>query len=184
MLTEHVILVDENDKMLGTAEKMVAHQKALLHRAFSVFIYHFRNNEFELLLQQRHSSKYHSGGLWTNTCCSHPRPGESVLQAAKRRLKEEMNLSIELHPVGAFKYKAEVASDLIEHEFDHVLIGFFKNEKIDPSPYEVQAYRWASAKELMDDLNKHPELYTSWLKNALLIANEAIEKNPAFYPQK
>ena len=118
MSIEKVILVDENDNQVGVMPKLEAHQKGLLHRAFSVFIF---NSKYELLLQKRASSKYHSGGLWTNTCCSHPREGEEILDAAKRRLIEEMGIDTSLRKVHDFIYKAELDNDLTEHEFDHVL---------------------------------------------------------------
>ena len=118
MSIEKVILVDENDNQVGLMPKLEAHQKGLLHRAFSIFIF---NSKYELLLQKRASSKYHSGGLWTNTCCSHPREGEDILDAAKRRLFEEMGIETSLRKVHDFIYKAELDNDLTEHEFDQIL---------------------------------------------------------------
>lgn len=155
-----VILVNENDIEVGTMEKMEAHQKAVLHRAISVFIL---NSKGEWLLQQRTLDKYHSKGLWTNTCCSHPYPGETTEQAAKRRLSEEMGLNTELKNIFSFKYKQELENNLTEHEFDHVFIGF-TNEQPTPHPDEVMAYKYVSFDNLKKDIDLHPENYTVWFK--------------------
>jgi isopentenyl-diphosphate delta-isomerase type 1 len=176
---ETVILVNEHDQEVGTEEKMLAHKMGLLHRAFSVFIYRRQDNNLEFLLQRRQLTKYHCGGLWTNTCCSHPRLQESVQMAAERRLKEEMSLSIPLTVVGSFIYQASFDNGLIEHEFDHVLIGEYlrekhENDSIQVDPQEVLEYRWIGLSELQQELKENPKLYTPWLKPALEIALTAL----------
>ena len=157
---EQVILVDEQDKPIGLMEKQAAHIGPHLHRAFSVFVF---NSKGELLLQQRALTKYHSPGLWTNTCCSHPRDGETVLEAATRRLKEEMGMECELHEVYTFIYMAPVGQGLTEHEFDHVLIG-----KSDIFPVintdEVASWKYMNLSDLQKDMALYPELYTEWFK--------------------
>ena len=160
MNTERVILVDENDLELGTEEKLKAHREALLHRAFSVFIF---NSAGELLLQQRAREKYHSPGLWTNTCCSHPRPGENTLAAAHRRLQEEIGLNCELKQVFSFIYKAELDQGLTEHEFDHVLFGL-SDAKPALNQVDVQDYQYIAASEVDHLLEKTPEQFTEWFK--------------------
>jgi isopentenyl-diphosphate delta-isomerase len=157
---EHVILVDENDQQIGLMEKMEAHEKGLLHRAFSVFIF---NDENQLLLQQRAKDKYHSGGLWTNTCCSHPREGESLLDAGKRRLHEEMGFSCPIETVFSFIYKAELDNNLIEHELDHVLIGNY-NEAPKPNPDEVMDWKYVDLEWVVEDMKANPENYTTWFR--------------------
>jgi diphosphomevalonate decarboxylase len=161
-----VILVDKNDQVIGQAEKLAAHQQAKLHRAFSVFIYRIHNDEIEILLQQRHPDKYHSGGLWTNTCCSHPAPGEETLPAAQKRLKEEMGIFAELKHVGEFCYQAKVGNDLIEYEYDHVFIGTTQDQ-IQVDPNEIINVRWMKLSDLQLDLKIHPEKYTAWFGQAL-----------------
>ena len=138
MSEEKVILVDKNDNQIGFMPKLEAHQKGVLHRAFSIFIF---NNKYELLLQKRASSKYHSGGLWTNTCCSHPRQDEDILDAANRRLIEEMGIETILRKVYEFTYKAELDNDLTEHEFDHVFYGVY-NEDPEINPDEADDFKW------------------------------------------
>ena len=155
---EHVILVDENDIAIGVMEKMEAHEKALLHRAFSVFIF---NNKGEMLLQQRSLRKYHSGGLWTNTCCSHPRSNEDILQAAHRRLQEEMGFNTELTKAFTFIYKAEFSNGLTEHEFDHVFIGTY-NGIIEPNFDEVESYEFRSIKLIQASFIKYNDFFTEW----------------------
>jgi isopentenyl-diphosphate delta-isomerase type 1 len=165
---DFVILVDEQDNEIGQEEKLKAHQAALLHRAFSVIIYRRQNGVFEFLLQQRHIDKYHCGGLWTNTCCSHPRPGETVLDAGRRRLKEELSLDVPLTHIGSFSYKAHFDNGLTEYELDHVLIGEYNpNQEIKLHPEEVQDVRWVAFSVLMRDLMSNPKIYTPWLKPAL-----------------
>ena len=155
-----VILVDALDQPIGTMEKMEAHRKGLLHRAFSVFVF---NHKKELLLQQRALEKYHSGGLWTNTCCSHPAPGETPEMAGERRLHEEMGFSTPLKKRFAFEYRVALDNELTEHELDHVLTGTFDGDII-PNPEEVMAYRWVTADQLKQELREHPEHFTAWLK--------------------
>ncbi len=157
---EEVILVDIDDREIGTMEKMEAHEKAILHRAFSVFIF---NDRGELLLQQRAKSKYHSGGLWTNTCCSHQRPGESTLDAAHRRMMEEMGFSCPMNEVFTFTYKSELNDGLTEHEFDHVLFGEYSDDP-QPNAEEVQAWKYIGLEELNQDIQSNPDHYTSWFK--------------------
>lgn len=155
-----VILVDANDNAIGTMEKMEAHEKGLLHRAFSVLIF---NSNGELLIQKRASTKYHSGGLWTNTCCSHPTPQESIEQAAKRRLKEEMGIEAEPTFTYKFIYKTDLDKNLIEYEVDHVLTAQFDGEpKVNEN--EVEDWKYVSLKELQRDAQNNPHLYTEWFK--------------------
>ncbi len=162
-MKEEVILVDEWDKAIGTMEKIEAHQKGLLHRAFSVFIF---NSQGEILLQQRAINKYHSAGLWTNTCCSHPRPGEDTLTAAQRRLQEEMGISAQLEHKTHFIYKTVFDNNLTEHEFDHVFFG--KNDQAPKiNPLEVESYVWMAPEKVVADIVKNPAKYTSWFKIAM-----------------
>lgn len=157
---EEVILVDQNDLEIGTMEKMEAHRKGLLHRAFSVFIF---NSMGEILLQRRAATKYHSGGLWTNTCCSHPRPGETTLEAAHRRLEEEMGMNADLSPTFHFIYRAELDQGLIEHELDHVFTGVTDELPV-LNHDETDEYKYVSADEITSDIQEHPERYTEWFK--------------------
>lgn len=158
MLLPPVILVNEQDEPVGTMEKLEAHQKGLLHRAFSVFI---TNSRGELLLQQRALDKYHSGGLWTNTCCSHPLPDEDILTAAHRRLMEEMGFDCDLEEIFSFTYRAEFDNGLTEHEFDHVLIGRYDGP-LQPDSSEVMDYKFASPDEVRRLLLTVPETFTHW----------------------
>tara|TARA_R110001583_G_scaffold33902_4_gene114260 strand:+ start:14101 stop:14640 length:540 start_codon:yes stop_codon:yes gene_type:complete len=160
MREENVILVNENDEQIGLMPKMEAHEKALLHRAFSVFIF---NDNNELMLQQRALNKYHSPGLWTNTCCSHQREGESNIQAGKRRLQEEMGFAVDLKESISFIYKAPFDNGLTEHEFDHILIGKY-NKVPEINTDEVADWKWMSLETVKDDMVLHPELYTEWFK--------------------
>jgi isopentenyl-diphosphate delta-isomerase len=160
MKEENVILVNENDEQIGLMPKMEAHEKAVLHRAFSVFIFNDKN---ELMLQQRAWSKYHSPGLWTNTCCSHQRDGESNIQAGKRRLMEEMGFVVELKESISFIYMAPFDNGLTEHEYDHILIGKY-NDVPSINTDEVADWKWMSLKEVKRDMELHPELYTAWFK--------------------
>ncbi|MFN3952713.1 MAG: isopentenyl-diphosphate Delta-isomerase [Thermaurantimonas sp.] len=159
-MTEHVILVDAHDRELGLMEKMEAHQKGLLHRAFSIFIL---NDKKELLLQKRAYDKYHSGGLWTNTCCSHPRANEDIKAAAHRRLMEEMGFNCPLTKVLDFVYKAEFSDGLTEHEFDHVFIGYYNDNPV-INPQEVADYKWMPLDDVKRDIFENPDLYTEWFK--------------------
>jgi isopentenyl-diphosphate delta-isomerase len=157
---EQVILVNESDEQVGLMEKIEAHEKALLHRAFSVFVVNSRN---EILLQQRALSKYHSPGLWTNTCCSHQREGESNIDAGMRRLQEEMGFTTDLKELFSFIYVAPFDNGLTEHEFDHVLLGHF-NEDPEPNPAEVADFKWMKAVDIKTDIEAHPDRYTEWFK--------------------
>ncbi|MBL7935225.1 MAG: isopentenyl-diphosphate Delta-isomerase [Bacteroidia bacterium] len=163
MTKEFVILVDEQDNDIGVMEKLEAHQKGLLHRAFSVFIF---NDKEELLLQQRAFSKYHSGGLWTNSCCSHPRPNETIKDAANRRLFEEMGMSCDLKIKTNFIYKTPFENGLTEHELDYVLIGNTNQNPI-INKEEVENYKWISIADIKKDIISNPHQYTSWFKIAL-----------------
>ena len=157
---EEVILVDEQDNPIGLMEKQAAHGTPHLHRAFSIFIF---NSKGELLMQQRTLTKYHSPGLWTNTCCSHPRDGETLVEATSRRLWEEMGMTCEMHEVYTFIYKASVGQGLTEHEFDHVWIGQ-SDEEPNVNRDEVESWKYMSLNDLKDDILLHPELYTEWFK--------------------
>ena len=160
MKEEEVILVNKENEQIGTMPKMEAHEKALLHRAFSVFIL---NDNGEIMLQQRAASKYHSPLLWTNTCCSHQRVGESNLDAGKRRLQEEMGFVAELKELFSFIYKAPFDNGLTEHEYDHVMIGNFNTEpKINLE--EVEAWKWMSPELVKKDIHDNPTEYTVWFK--------------------
>jgi isopentenyl-diphosphate delta-isomerase len=159
-MEENVILVDVLDNQLGLMPKMEAHEKAVLHRAFSVFIF---NDKGELMLQQRAAHKYHSPLLWTNTCCSHQRDGESNIEAGKRRLIEEMGFKTNLKEIFSFVYKAPFDNGLTEHELDHVMIGNFNGTpKINPD--EVASYKWMTLEAVKKDIELQPKLYTAWFK--------------------
>lgn len=160
---EFVILVNKNDDQIGLMEKMEAHEKGLLHRAFSVFLF---NSKGEMLLQQRAISKYHSGGLWTNTCCSHPRENELTINAAHRRLEEEMGFDCEIEKAFHFTYKSALDNDLTEHELDHVFIGQYEGS-IKPNPEEVESFKYISISDLTKDVQNNPENYTEWFKICL-----------------
>jgi isopentenyl-diphosphate delta-isomerase len=168
-MKEQVILVDEQDNPIGLMEKIEAHEKALLHRAFSVFIF---NDKKELMLQQRAADKYHSPLLWTNTCCSHQRDGETNLDAGKRRLQEEMGFVCELKEVFSFIYKAPFDNGLTEHELDHVMIGYF-NDKPIINKEEVDSYKWMNLDDVKNDITNYPEIYTEWFK---IIFKESYDK--------
>jgi isopentenyl-diphosphate delta-isomerase len=155
---ETVILVDEHDNQIGTIEKIEAHQKALLHRAFSIFIF---NTNGDMLLHQRSLKKYHCGGLWTNACCSHPRPGELTLDAATRRLKEEMGVEAPLTEIFSFTYQSKFDNGLTEHEFDHVFVGTY-NGQVDPDYNEVEEYTWASMPRIEESVTNRSHFYTPW----------------------
>ncbi|AXT19423.1 isopentenyl-diphosphate Delta-isomerase [Flavobacteriaceae bacterium AU392] len=159
-MEEQVILVNENNEQIGLMPKLEAHEKAVLHRAFSVFIF---NDNNELMLQQRALSKYHSPALWTNTCCSHQRDGESNIEAGKRRLQEEMGFVTELKESISFIYKAPFDNGLTEHEYDHVLIGHYNNEPVINS-VEVADWKWMPLEAVKNDIEISPEIYTEWFK--------------------
>ena len=159
-MKEEVILVDTNDVPLGTMPKMEAHEKAILHRAFSVFIL---NKEGQLMLQQRALSKYHSPGLWTNTCCSHQRLGETNIEAGTRRLQEEMGFKTPLKELFSFVYKATFDNGLTEHEFDHVILGYYDSEPI-INHEEVTNWKWMNLEEIITEIKTNPDNYTAWFK--------------------
>jgi len=160
MNEEKVILVDQEDNIIGTMPKMEAHEKALLHRAFSVFIL---NKKGKLMLQQRALNKYHSPALWTNTCCSHQRIGENNLEAGRRRLKEEMGFTTPLEELFSFTYKAPFDNGLTEYELDHVMLGYYNGlPKINSE--EVASWKWMSLAKIKIDIEKNPEYYTAWFK--------------------
>lgn len=170
-MDDYVILVDEQDAAIGVREKLQAHREGALHRAISVFLF---NDDGELLLQQRHPEKYHSGGLWSNTCCSHPRPGESVEAAAQRRLQEEMGVSCDLHRIFGFVYRSKLDLDLYEHEYDHVFVGLFNGAPL-PDGAEVIAWRWAAPDALRKDVAEHPDRYTYWF---CLLLERVLKERP------
>ena len=159
-LQEEVVLVNERDEVSGRMEKLAAHRQGMLHRAFSIFIFH---SDGSVLLQRRAPTKYHSGGLWTNTCCGHPRPNEDVGDAAARRLWEEMRIAPALSAQFTFSYRAELDSGLVEHEFDHVYFGNHDGGA-DPDPLEADACRYVLLSDVDAELHKHPDVYTSWFK--------------------
>lgn len=160
MKKEQVILVDRDDLPLGLTEKMKAHREGILHRAFSIFIFNEKN---DLLLQKRAAHKYHSPSLWTNTCCSHQRKGESNLQAANRRLQEEMGIQTPLKELFSFIYKATLKNGLIEHEYDHIIIGKFEGKFV-INPEEVADFKWMPLDKIKTSIQEKPEIYTEWFK--------------------
>jgi isopentenyl-diphosphate delta-isomerase len=173
MAEQMLVLVDEQDNPTGYMEKMEVHRKALLHRAFSVFLF---NSNGEMLLQRRAMNKYHSGGLWTNTCCSHPYPGETPAEAGRRRMKEELGFETAVKPIFSFIYKAALDNELTEYEFDHVLIGEYDGS-VHPNEDEVGDYCYKSMDDLRSSLNCHPQLYTAWFQIAFPMLDEYLEKN-------
>lgn len=170
-IEDEVVLVDEQDHEIGFMPKMEAHQKGVLHRAFSVFVF---NNKGELLIQQRALTKYHSAGLWSNTCCSHPLPNEATDHAATRRLQEEMGLQIPLKPIFSFIYRAPLENGLTEYEFDHVYLGKSDHEPI-INTHEVENFRYIKPKDLLKEIDKNPNNYTEWLKICLSNVLEKLE---------
>ncbi len=156
----NVILVDSKDYQVGIMDKLEAHKKGLLHRAYSIFLF---NQQKELLLQKRADNKYHSAGLWSNTCCSHPAPGEHLTTAAQNRLIAEMGITTSLQSVFSFTYKTTFDNGLTEHELDHVLIGYFNANPL-PNPAEVSDWRFASQKQIASELKEKPDAYTFWFK--------------------
>lgn len=177
MTTEkNIILVDPNDQKIGEIEKHLGHQYGMLHRAFSVIIFRQHDNKIETLIQQRSKQKYHGGGLWTNTCCSHPHEGENINEAAEKRLKNEMGIDVKLKEVGKFHYVAKLDHGMTENEIDHVFIGTYSANDIPFNPDEVEDYRWMDIKTLEEDLEIHPNKYTPWFKQALDIALNSYNK--------
>lgn len=171
-MEEYVVLVDNQDNRVGLMEKMEAHLNPTLHRAFSIFIF---NSKHEMLLQRRALTKYHTPGLWTNTCCSHPRDGETLEDATKRRLMEEMGMECELRELFSFVYKADVMQGLTEYEFDHVFVG---TTDVIPiiNKEEVDSYRYASIDEIKSEIEKNPDNFTVWFKIAFEKLREIADK--------
>ena len=165
-----VILVDEQDNEVGREEKLATHKKGLLHRCFSIQLF---NEKGELLLQQRAKKKYHCGGLWTNTCCSHQQPGETTLDAAKRRLQEELGITCDVKEVGTFIYKATFDNGLTEWEYDHVLIGTFTGMP-QPNPEEVADWKWVSKEAVEKEVKANPEKFTVWFPLVLKTLNDSV----------
>lgn len=168
-----LVLVNEQDEAIGTMEKMEVHRKALLHRAFSVFLF---NSKGEMLLQRRALQKYHSGGLWTNACCSHPFPTETPVSAAMRRMKEELGFTTQVEPAFSFIYKATLDNELTEYEFDHVLVGVYDGELL-LNEDEVGDYCFRSMEDLKEHLAQYPDKYTAWFKIALPMLEEYLTRN-------
>lgn len=167
-MKEYIIEVDKYNKEIGPIEKIEAHQSGKLHRAFSIFVF---NSDNQLLLQRRNTEKYHSGGLWTNTCCSHPRYGEKLQDAIYRRLEEEMGFTCELREIFSFCYEVSFENELIENEYDHVFIGTYNGEVI-PNKNEVEDFKWVDIDEVKIDIINNPHLYTFWFKG---VFNRVIE---------
>jgi isopentenyl-diphosphate delta-isomerase len=159
-MEDKLILVDKKDKQIGTEFKLKTHKEGRLHRAFSIFVF---NEKGELLLQKRSSKKYHSGGLWTNTCCSHPKPGEETTSSAHRRLQEEMGFDCNISEIFSFVYKAKLDHCLTEHEFDHIFIGKFNQDPI-INKQEAEDFKWATQKFLTQDIKNNPKTYTYWFQ--------------------
>src|SRR5262245_29204582 len=160
MLQEDIVLVDHEDREIGVAEKLETHRRGDLHRAFSVMIW---DSKGRLLLQRRQIEKYHSGGLWTNSCCGHPRPGERTADAALRRLGEEMGISCALSPIGTFTYRAELGHGLIEHELVHLFRGIYEGA-ISPNPEECDGYNWAAPDTVRRQIALAPECFSAWFR--------------------
>ena len=180
MHDDSVILVNERDEPIGTAPKLDAHQSGRLHRAFSVFITDYNGR---ILLQCRADDKYHSGGLWTNACCGHPRPGEDTVVAAERRLLEEMGINSDLDEAGVFTYRCNVGNGLTEHEVDHVFTGTYSG---DPSPAsgEVEKWQWISPDELRDWIGRDPSAFTVWFERALYVSMLGTMRSSTFAEER
>jgi len=175
-MSTSVVLVNEADAAQGTADKLRAHTEGWLHRALSVFLF---DPEGRLLLQRRSADKYHSGGLWSNTCCSHPYPDEPPRAAARRRLQEEMGFSCSLTPAFHFTYRASVGPSLIEHEYDHVFVGVVDEVDVRPNPDEVSDWTWMAPSALRADVTARPNRYTVWFRRLL---DRALEEAPPVAP--
>lgn len=173
-MPDDILLVDEDNNPIGTGEKMDVHKQGLLHRCFSIMVY---NSNRDILLQRRASSKYHCPGLWSNACCSHPRPGEHLILAARRRLKEEMGISAPLKEAGVeFIYKVKVG-DLIEHEYDHLLYGIFDGEP-QINPEEADEWKWIAFDDLRRDMKANPEEYTPWFRLIVSQGDNQVDQIP------
>lgn len=171
--TEFVILVDQNDKAIGKEEKLIAHREKKLHRAFSIFVFFHNGQSYELLLQQRSKLKYHSGGLWTNTCCGHPAPNQETDQAAQLRLKKEIGIDLALIKIGVFHYQAKLDHNMFENEIDHVFVGITKSKQIKINQAEIMAYKWQNIISLQKDLQHNPDQYTVWFESAFKLVNDS-----------
>lgn len=178
-MLEEVVLVDELDQAIGSADKQQAHQEGSLHRAFSLFVF---NDSGQLLLQQRAAGKYHSATLWSNTCCGHPRPNEPLAEAIHRRLREEMGFDCELNKAFDFIYKTPFENGLMEHEFDHVFVGRF-NGTPKPNSDEASGYEWLDLHALSVDISQRPERYTFWFKHILEPLQQYLANNPLSKPK-
>jgi isopentenyl-diphosphate delta-isomerase len=173
-MTDRVVLVNDADRPQGTADKLEAHVEGWLHRAFSVFVF---DTDDHLLLQQRHPDKYHSGGLWSNTCCSHPRPNEPVADAARRRMQEEMGFVCPVEHMFGFQYEAQVTDTLTEHEYDHVFIGRVSARfEVHPNPTEVSDWTWIDVPSLRTRMDAEPEVFTVWFR---LLLDRVLDALPA-----
>ncbi|MEO7040991.1 MAG: isopentenyl-diphosphate Delta-isomerase [Gemmatimonadaceae bacterium] len=170
VMEERVVIVDECDQALGCVEKLLAHRTGLLHRAFSVVIL---NQRGEMLLQRRALSKYHSGGLWSNACCGHPRLGEGTIEAGERRLQEELGISCTLRETGSFVYTANLDGSLVEHEYDHVLLGSTDANPV-PDPLEAMAWRWMDVRHLTREMSINPSHFTAWFPMVLAVVRDAL----------
>lgn len=175
--SEMIILVDQHDNIVGHAEKLYAHQLGLCHRAFSIFIFSGTKHKLELLLQRRHHQKYHSPGLLTNSCCSHPRANETILTAANRRLCEELQLNVELSIAGSFHYYNQFENGLVENEYDYVLIGFTQQRTIQFNPQEIDEVVWVDIPTLYKRLRKNKNEFTVWFEPSLQIALQSLENH-------
>lgn len=172
MEKEYVILVDENDRKTGTCEKLEAHQKGLMHRAFSIFLF---NKEGEFLIQQRADEKYHTPGLWSNTCCSHPRPDEEMEEALQRKLFQEMGIYSQVEKVFDFAYRADFDNGLVENEVDHVYFGEY-NDAPNPNPAEIQSWKYSSFEEIKNEIEQDEASFTPWFKLVFERVNEHYKK--------
>lgn len=177
MSSQDIVLVSPDDTVLGYTDKISAHRFAMLHRAFSVFLYRSRNGVVEILLQQRQQDKYHCGGLWTNTCCSHPRPNETILSAGMRRLQEELGVTATLRELGQFHYIAVLDNGFYENELDHVLTGEYPEDIIPFNPAEVQAVQWITLTDLEKWLIEEPEIFTPWFAQAYRLFKGSLDKH-------
>lgn len=167
-----IILVNDQDEVIGSSDKQTVHEEGLCHRAFSVFVIRKRKKEWETLLQQRHPLKHHCGNLWTNSCCSHPYPGETTIAGGERRLQEELGFSCKLTEIGVFHYIAHFSNGLIENEVDHVLIGYYDEETIPYNPLEVKQVQWQPSSAILADYNANPTNYTPWFMQAFKLVND------------
>jgi isopentenyl-diphosphate delta-isomerase len=166
---EQVILVDTDDREIGSMEKMQAHRLGKLHRAFSILVF---NSKGELMLQKRAKTKYHSGGLWTNTCCSHPKPGEPIQQTMRRKLRQEMGIEVDLRFRFKFIYKVDLENNLIEHEIDHVFVGTYDGPPV-LNKHEAEDWRFDSMSKIRGEINREPDNFTAWFKKIVDMLPEA-----------